>query len=91
MQRDGDFVVSKNPGGPIWSSKTFVGTDLGWDRYIILQSDCNLVMYQAILDKTLKWDTKTTKPSNICYPKLVMQNDGNLVLLDTWDNNKLLW
>ena len=72
MQLDGNLVVYKNPGVPIWGSDTYVGISLGGNRYLVPQSDCNMVMYQSYNDKTSKWNTKTYNPNAYCLTKLVM-------------------
>jgi hypothetical protein len=49
-------------------------------NYLVVQPDCNLVMYQGptLATSHQEWETNTTGEGSDCW--LTMQEDGNLVL-----------
>jgi hypothetical protein len=75
MQLDGNLVLSQNGVGPIWSSGTF-----GRGNLVIaaMQPDGNFVLQnRATNPPTPIWATGT---SNSPGARIVVQNDGNLVI-----------
>lgn len=82
FQTDGNFVVydwSFNPVKPIWSSKT-----AGRGDHLAIQGDGNVVIYAGTV---AQWATGTDKAGPI---KLIMQDDGDLVLYKKSDG-KAVW
>ena len=73
MQRDGNFVVYRQGGIALWSTKTS-GKGTGPYR-LVMQGDGNLVLY----DKAGKvsWSSGTFGKGGV---QVTMQNDGNLVI-----------
>jgi len=80
MQGDGNFVIYKQGGGPIWASNTS-----GSGALVILQGDHNLVVYQG---SSPKWASDTGGKGSGTV-RLLMQNDANLVIYDGW--NQPIW
>jgi hypothetical protein len=77
MQHDGNFVVFQRDQ-PIWASKTAgTGSDL-----IQLQSDNNLVIVDISTGKPIAHWATHTAGQGTGKAKLVIQDDGNLVLYD---------
>lgn len=75
MQSDGNFVVYRANGSPVWSSGT-------WGRggtSITMQRDGNLVLYGS---RGAVWASNTTPNRG---DELVMQNDSNLVIYNGYD------
>ena len=70
FQADGNLVLYKNGGNPIWST----GTQGKGATYAVMQSDGNFVIYAG---STALWSTKTNGANGA---QLVLQSDGNLVI-----------
>jgi len=81
MQNDGNFVIYKHHKHAIWATNT---NGSGAD-HVILQGDHNLVLYHH---QHAKWASNTNGKGS-GKVRLVMQNDGNLVLYDGW--NQAIW
>lgn len=60
MQSDGNFVIYKDGGIPVWSSGTY---DTGADR-VKMQSDGNLVIYAG---RDAKWSSRTAGHRTFSY------------------------
>ncbi|XP_030612561.1 mannose-specific lectin-like [Archocentrus centrarchus] len=71
FQDDGNFVIYA--WRPVWASDT-----CGSDAFrLIMQEDCNLVMYNKC--GTPRWHTNSVRPScNVC--RLHLTDDGKLVV-----------
>ncbi|XP_033885570.1 B-type lectin plumieribetin-like isoform X1 [Acipenser ruthenus] len=83
FQNDGNFVVYEyREGVPIWASDTWGKRNA--DK-VIMQGDCNLVMYNT--KGTALWKSNTHMPNcQACC--LTMQDDGNVVI---YRDNKEIW
>lgn len=79
MQYDGNLVLY-GPDGPMW----LTGTHGGNDRWMIMQADGNLVVYNGANQPL--WGTWTQGNPGA---RLFVQNDGNLVIYNT--SNAVLW
>ena len=55
MQKDGNLVIYKNDGTPIWDSGTFGNCYIG--AKVVMQDDANLVIYAK--NGKAVWDTAT--------------------------------
>lgn len=80
MQNDGNLVIYKAGGTPIWASNT-AGTDA---KRLVLQGDGNLVLYNS--SGIPIWATNNLGTNR---QHLIMQNDGNLVLYT--NNGSAVW
>ncbi|KAM6908816.1 B-type lectin plumieribetin-like [Lycodopsis pacificus] len=71
FQDDGNFVIYG--WKPVWASDTY-----GSDAFrLVMQADCNLVMYNKCDEP--RWHTNSYKPEpNVC--RLYLTNEGKLVL-----------
>lgn len=76
FQRDGNLVLCRSNGDPIWSSRT----DNKGSR-AEFQNDGNLVVYDSY-NRAL-WSSNTV---NRGATKLTVQNDGNLVIYDRYSS-----
>ena len=101
MQTDGNLVLYTSTGKPLWASNT-AGT--GNNNHLSMQDDGNLVLYTST-GKQL-WASGTDNANQLCpyaklwsgsylhssngLYKLILQNDGNLVLLNI-STGKSLW
>lgn len=79
LQNDGNLVLAKRNGDPIWSSTT---DNRGGKAEF--QNDGNLVIYDSY-NKAI-WATNT---ANRGVSKLIIQDDGNLVMYN--ENNSSIW
>ena len=98
LQSDGNFVVYNGAGEALWSAQSNIPSEFNWSagqfellseswaqnrsRKLLLQSDCNLVLYNvnnAVVAGPL-WHTGTAGAGTDC--RLDFQADGNLVLYD---------
>lgn len=77
FQGDGNLVLYKQGGTPLWSSGTH---DKSAD-YVVMQSDGNLVIYDS-QDRPL-WGSGT---NGLGPSRIVMQSDGNLVIYQNANN-----
>ncbi len=102
MQGDGNLVIYTSVGKPVWASNT-AGTGSG--NYLNMQVDGNLVVYTSVAAPV--WASGAGAADQLCAPhsmgldqyihspdgqyKLLMQDDGNLVLYGpngaTWASN----
>lgn len=78
MQNDGNFVVYRSGGMPIYATGTGVPNST-----VAMQGDGNLVVYTPT--GVAKWASNTAGNSGV---RLVMQDDGNLVL---YSGGTALW
>ena len=85
MQTDGNLVMYKNNGTPIWSSGT-MGS--GTDNQLIMQSAGNLVMYS---NGTAVWATPASTIGSGSNNYLSVQDDGNLVIYSGPNNTNPVW
>lgn len=77
MQNDGNFVVYDAGNRPVWASGSTYGSTNAW---LSMQPDDNLVIYPQQGPPAI-WQTNTmTAAPSAEKSRLVMQNDGNLVL-----------
>jgi|GEM_PF-412804 len=75
LQHDANLVVYRNSDGrPLWASNT---VHSGAGR-LTVQGDSNLVLYRGWNTGRALWASNTVNRGG--NPRLVMQNDGNLVL-----------
>lgn len=79
FQADGNLVLSRSNGTPIWSSDT--NNKGGRAEF---QNDGNLVVYDSYSKAVWKSNT-----SNSGASRLSVQDDGNLVIYDR--NNNVVW
>lgn len=91
FQEDGNLVLYKNNTNAVWAVD--VQNCLPTPNIVMrtrFQPDGNLVVYYAKQNDPIHefpvWDTKTDGHPNA---RLVVQNDGNLVIYDS--NNRVLW
>ncbi|MDG2049913.1 MAG: hypothetical protein P8M78_07100 [Myxococcota bacterium] len=105
LQADGNLVVYNGSNEPLWSAQSNIPPEFNWSagqfeleseewaqnarRKLVLQSDCNLVLYNvdnAVVAGPL-WQTDTSGAGVDC--RLDFQADGNLVLYD--GSGSALW
>ncbi|KAH8973090.1 hypothetical protein BDL97_01G026700 [Sphagnum fallax] len=72
-------------GSALFGNQTQYLSSSGY--YLVMQPDCNLVMYQGSTLETSHqvWQTNTTGEGSDCF--LIMQEDGNLVLYNATCGN----
>lgn len=84
FQNDSNFVLYKKDDGssqqPIWASSTYDGDNSASGKYVVLQSDGNLVIYAG--DGHPLWASNTEKYDGLSKPYIMVQDDGNVVLYD---------
>lgn len=91
FQKDGNLVLYKNGSQVIWA--TNIQNCIPTPNVTVrtrFQSDGNLVVYYALNNNITQefsvWDTNTQGHPNA---RMVLQNDGNLVIRDA--NDSVLW
>ncbi len=86
MQGDGNLVVYGSCHGAIWSTRTYGHPG----AYLAMQTDSNAVVYSAQTGGPL-WDSATFGYGvpRLYRTRLVVQNDGNLVMYTQF--NKAIW
>jgi hypothetical protein len=91
MQADGNFVIYKQGGIPVWATGTWGSINAG--TRAIMQWDGNFVLYRPVDPKvpheTPIWATGTVNhPSSV----IIMQNDCNLVIYEpTSSGGRPIW
>lgn len=99
MQGDGNLVIYTAAGKAVWASGT---TGSGTANYLNMQADGNLVVYTSTAKPV--WASGVSNADQLCAPdsmaldqylqspngqyKLLMQDDGNLVI---YGNGKATW
>ena len=92
VQGDGNFVVYAPGDRPIWASNTHGPSENFPYVHLTVQGDGNLVLYNPYnpgQNERPIWASNTCgRDSN---PRLVLEDDGNLVLLGSKFERDILW